>query len=208
MVEICIIDYGMGNLRSIQKGLEKAGAKAVLTSKVADVKNAGAIVLPGVGAFEDAIKNLKNGGFVDVIREKISQGTPFLGVCLGLQLLFESSTEGGHFDGLKILPGIVDRFPASLKVKVPHMGWNTLIYKDPGHFLLEGIPDGTYMYFVHSFHPITNPENIVATAIHGHEFACIVKNKAGNLVATQFHPEKSSSAGIKMLENFHKFCQR
>ena len=208
MVEVCIIDYGMGNLRSIQKGFEKAGAKAILTSSVADVKKAGAVVLPGVGAFEDAIKNLKDGGFVDAIREKVSQGSPFLGVCLGMQLLFESSTEGGHFEGLNILPGIVDRFPATLTVKVPHMGWNSLIYKDRGHFLLEGIPDGTYMYFVHSFHPITKPEHVVATAIHGHEFACIVKNKGGNLVATQFHPEKSSTAGIKMLGNFLKFCKR
>jgi glutamine amidotransferase len=208
MVEICIIDYGMGNLRSIQKGFEKAGAKAILTSNVADVKKASAVVLPGVGAFEDAIKNLKNGGFVDVIRDKVKQGTPFLGVCLGMQLLFESSTEGGLFEGLKVLPGIVDRFPSTLKVKIPHMGWNSLVFKEPKHFLLEGIPEGTHVYFVHSFHPITKPENVVATAVHGHEFACIVKNKQGNLVATQFHPEKSSTAGIKMLENFIKFCHK
>ncbi len=208
MVEVCIIDYGMGNLRSIQKGLEKVGAKAILTSSVADVKKAGAVVLPGVGAFEDAIKNLKNGGFVEAIREKVAQGTPFLGVCLGMQLLFESSTEGGLHEGLKVLPGVVNRFPATLKVKIPHMGWNSLVYKDPRHFLLEGIPEGTYVYFVHSFHPITKMENVVATAVHGHEFACIVKNKQGNLVATQFHPEKSSTAGIKMLENFLKFCKR
>ena len=179
-----------------------------MTSSIADIKTASAVVLPGVGAFEDAIKNLKNGGFVDVIKEKIDQGTPFLGVCLGLQLLFESSTEGGFFEGLKVLPGVVERFPASLKVKVPHMGWNELIYKDPAHFLLEGIPDGTYVYFVHSFHAITKPENIIATAKHGHEFAAIVRNKSGNLVATQFHPEKSSTAGIKMLGNFIKFCKK
>ena len=208
MVDIYIIDYGMGNLRSIQKSFEKVGANAIITSDIEDIKNAGAVALPGVGAFEDAIKNLENGGFVDVIKDKIDQGTPFLGVCLGMQLLFESSTEGGFFEGLKILPGVVDRFPANLNVKVPHMGWNELIYKDPGHFLLEGIPDGTYVYFVHSYHPITNPENVVATAIHGHEFSAIVKNKEGNLVATQFHPEKSSTLGLKMLENFLNFCKK
>lgn len=207
MVDIYIIDYGMGNLRSIQKSFEKVGANAIITSNIEDIKNAGAVVLPGVGAFEDAIKNLENGGFVGVIKDKVDQGTPFLGVCLGMQLLFESSTEGGFFEGLKILLGVVDRFPANLNVKVPHMGWNELLFKDPGHFLLDGIPEGTYVYFVHSFHPITNPENVVATAVHGHEFAAIVKNTQGNLVATQFHPEKSSTWGLKMLENFLNFCK-
>lgn len=198
----------MGNLRSIQKSFEKVGATAIITSDIEDIKNAGAVVLPGVGAFEDAIKNLENGGFVDVIRDKVDQGTPFLGVCLGMQLLFESSTEGGFFEGLKVLPGVVDRFPANLNVKVPHMGWNELIFKDPGHFLLDGIPEGNYVYFVHSYHPITNTENVVATTIHGHEFTAIVKNAQGNLVATQFHPEKSSTLGLKMLENFLNFCQK
>ena len=207
MPTIHIIDYGMGNLASIQKGLNRAGADAILTSDIEEIKDASALVLPGVGAFEEAIKRLDSGGFSDVIREKVDQGTPLLGVCLGMQLLFETSTEGGFFEGLKVLPGAVDRFPSNLGIKIPHMGWNELLFKQPDHFLLQNIPDSSYVYFVHSYHPITSPENVVATSDYGHEFACIVRNDAGNVVATQFHPEKSSTTGITMLENFVNFCK-
>jgi len=204
---VTIIDYGMGNLRSIQKGLEKAGAETMLSSDIEEIKDASALVLPGVGAFEEAIKRLESGGFSTVIRDKVDQGTPLLGVCLGMQLLFESSTEGGFFGGLKILPGAVDRFPSDLGIKIPHMGWNELVFKQPDHFLLQNIPEGSYVYFVHSYHPITDEAHIIATTVYGLEFACIVKNDAGNVVATQFHPEKSSDTGIAMLENFVNFCK-
>ncbi len=208
MVDIHIIDYGMGNLRSIQKGLQKAGANATITSSAVDIKAASALVLPGVGAFEDAMANLRKGGFVDAIKDKVEQGTPFLGVCLGLQLLFEESTEGGLFEGLHILPGRVDRFPHKTGLKVPHMGWNALNVKDTDHFFLHDIPDGTYVYFVHSFHPATPLKQVVATTEYGYEFPAIVRNDSGNLVASQFHPEKSSTMGIAMLANFVTFCKK
>ena len=207
-MNIKIIDYGMGNLRSIQKGLEKVGANAVITSELNQLKSATAIVLPGVGAFEDAMKNLKDYGLIELIHEKIEDDTPFLGVCLGLQLLFEESTEGGLFEGLKVLPGRVERFSDDIGEKIPHMGWNELIFKKPTHFLLEGVDEGTFVYFVHSYHAKTSKENIVATAHYGYEFPAIVQNAAGNLVATQFHPEKSSDLGLRMLENFVSFCKK
>lgn len=206
-MEIHIVDYGMGNLRSIQKGLEKAGATATITSDVCLLKDAAAIVLPGVGAFEDAMKNLRDGGFVPLIHEKVADGAMFLGVCLGLQLLFDSSTEGGSFTGLRVLSGKVDRFPASIGEKIPHVGWNQLSFKDAGHFLLDGIEDGSHVYFVHSYHAITGDETIVTTTTYGYPFPSIVKNAAGNLVATQFHPEKSSVVGLSMLENFVRACK-
>ncbi|MHA1794310.1 MAG: imidazole glycerol phosphate synthase subunit HisH [Promethearchaeota archaeon] len=208
MVDITIIDYGMGNLRSIQKGLEKVGAKATLTSNKQEIKMAGALVLPGVGAFEDAMKNLVQSGISDLLGEKVDEGVPFLGICLGLQLLFEESTEGGLFKGLSLLPGRVDKFKELPGLKIPHMGWNELIIKDRGHFFLEDIKEATHVYFVHSYHAITGDENVVATAEYGTEFPAIVKNRAGNLVATQFHPEKSSTNGLKMLKNFVNFCKK
>ncbi|MHA1682119.1 MAG: imidazole glycerol phosphate synthase subunit HisH [Promethearchaeota archaeon] len=208
MVEIKIIDYGMGNLRSIQKGLEHVGAQATLTSDVKEIEDANAIVLPGVGAFEDAMKNLNRSGLIDVIKKKVEQGTPFLGVCLGLQLLFDESTEGGLFEGLGMLPGRVDKFPPSINLKIPHMGWNALSFKDKDHFFLEGIDEGTYVYFVHSYHAITPDENIVATSDYGYNFPAIVRNTRGNLVATQFHPEKSSEKGLQMLKNFLNYCRK
>ena len=208
MVEVCIIDYGMGNLRSIQKGLEKMGATAEITADKAKLDDTTGIVLPGVGAFEDAMKNLKEWDLIDIIKDKVDEGTPFLGVCLGLQLLFEESTEGGLFKGLGILPGRVERFSDEHGLKIPHMGWNELVFKEPDHYLLEGVPEGSFVYFVHSYYAQTPGENIVAASSYGTEFPAIVRNKAGNLSATQFHPEKSSTQGLKILENFLKYCKK
>ncbi|MBD3186297.1 imidazole glycerol phosphate synthase subunit HisH [Candidatus Bathyarchaeota archaeon] len=207
-MKIHIIDYGMGNLRSIQKGLERVGATAILTSDQDELASASAIVLPGVGAFGDAMKNLETTGLIDIMAEKVAGGTPFLGICLGLQLLFEESTEGGTHQGLGLLPGRVDKFPSSLGVKIPHMGWNELVFKEPDHFLLNGIETGTYVYFVHSYHAHATDTCTVATAHYGYEFPAIVRNEQGNLVATQFHPEKSSRKGLHMLSNFLKFTQK
>ncbi|MHA1697764.1 MAG: imidazole glycerol phosphate synthase subunit HisH [Promethearchaeota archaeon] len=208
MIEIHIIDYGIGNLRSIQKGLEKAGADAIITNSLEKIEDSNAIVLPGVGAFKDAMENLKECGFLDLLPKKVSEGAPILGICLGLQLFFDTSYEGGTHQGLGIIPGEVVRFPSVPGIKIPHMGWNSLAFKKSDHFLLEGIKEGTFFYFVHSFHAKTSEEHIVATSDYIHEFPAIVKNKKGNVAATQFHPEKSSKQGIKMLQNFIKFCKK
>lgn len=202
---IAIIDYGMGNLRSVQKGFEKVGFEATVTTDPQTVLQAERIVLPGVGAFRDCIRNLESGGFVEPILRVIAEGRPFLGICLGLQLLFSESEEFGLHKGLGVIPGRVVRFPDGMsehgeKLPVPHMGWNQIALKSPSP-LFEGIDDASNVYFVHSYYvKPDDPEVVAATCSYGIEFCAAIHRD--NLMATQFHPEKSQGIGLRMLKNF------
>ncbi|MBI5095884.1 MAG: imidazole glycerol phosphate synthase subunit HisH [Candidatus Hydrogenedentes bacterium] len=201
---IAIVDYGMGNLRSAQKGLEKAGHAAVITDDPAVVAHADAVVLPGVGAFKDCYDGLKSRGFVEPLREAAASGKPFLGICVGLQLLFDESEEGEGSEGLGIFKGKVVRFPESRGsgLKIPHMGWNRLTPKSAGaRALLDDPESHPFVYFVHSYYAVPEDESIVlATTDHGVEFAAMVGCR--NVFAVQFHPEKSQKNGIAILKAF------
>ncbi len=202
---IAIVDYGMGNLRSVQKGLEKVGCTAVVTADPKQLLEAEKVVLPGVGAFPDCMRNLTQGGFVEPLIRLIEEGRPFLGICLGLQLLFSESEEFGIHQGLGIIPGRVVRFPegqvvAGEALKVPHMGWNQITYRNQPP-LFEGIETGTNFYFVHSYYVKPDDAGVIAmTTDYGIEFCSAVWKD--NIVATQFHPEKSQEAGLQILRNF------
>jgi glutamine amidotransferase len=197
---ITIVDYGMGNLRSVQKGFEKLGHSALITSDKAAVRQADRLVLPGVGASADAMRELIARDLVEPLREFAGSGKPFLGICLGLQLLFEVGHEGGRHEGLGILPGEVVRFAPRPEYKVPHMGWNQVDLRRPAA-LLEGIPDGAYMYFVHSYYAVPSDTALVAAeTCYPDPFAAVVGRD--NVFATQFHPEKSQSHGLRLLKNF------
>ncbi len=197
---VVVVDYGMGNLRSAQKGLEKAGVRAVVSSDPAVVRSADGVVLPGVGAFRDCMKNLTDAGLVDPVLEAIEGNRPFLGICLGMQLLMSVSEEFGIHKGLDVLPGRVVRFPARKDLKVPHMGWNRVHYATRSP-LFQGIPDGSFFYFVHSYYVVPDQASAVAGwTDYGERFCSVLAR--GNLFATQFHPEKSHRHGLKVLENF------
>jgi len=190
----------MGNLRSVQKGFEKVGHPAVVTSDPADVARADRVVVPGVGAFEDAMAELRGRRLIEPILEAIHAQKPFLGICLGLQLLFERSYEHGEHEGLGVLAGEVVRFELPPEYSVPHMGWNQLAIprRVP---ILEGIRQGAHFYFVHSFYVVPKDEGVIAaTTDYGGPFCSMIRR--GNLLATQFHPEKSQSQGLRILENF------
>lgn len=196
-----IVDYGMGNLRSVQKAFEKLGFEAVITASPRDLATADQVVLPGVGAFRDAIAELRRLDFVPAIHDAVASGKPFLGICLGLQLLFDVSYEDGEHEGLGIVPGKVVRFAPQPGLKVPHMGWNSLNIQQPSHPMLSGITPGSHVYFVHSYHVVpSDPSLIAATSHHGSEFVAMIAK--GNLTATQFHPEKSQKVGLQLLKNF------
>jgi len=196
------VNYGVGNLRSIRKGLEKSGAQVQITHNPTDLHSADAIVLPGVGAFAPAVKNMAN--IADVVAEAMKNEKPILGVCLGLQLLFTGSSEGGSIKGLDFISGDIVKLPDS--VKTPQMGWNTIDFAR-SHPLLDGVKDHSYVYFVHSYYPQpTDPDVIVTTTEYGVRFPSIVAKK--NLFATQFHPEKSSKTGLTMLKNFVRIMKR
>jgi glutamine amidotransferase len=197
---IAIIDYQMGNLRSVQKGFEKVGHVAEVTSDPNQIERADKIVLPGVGAIRDAMHELRARDLVDPIRHSVQQGKPFLGICLGLQLLFDVSYEDGEHEGLGILPGKVTRFELPADHKVPHMGWNQVRKVRPVP-LLEGLDDGVFFYFVHSYYVV--PERVDDVGLetdYGHPFCSMVWHE--NLFATQFHPEKSQAHGLQLLKNF------
>ena len=199
---ITIIDYQMGNLRSVQKAFEHVGAAAEICSDPEQIEQADKVVLPGVGAFGDAMAELKSRHLVEPIQGFIRRGRPFLGICLGLQLLFDSSEEGaGEHRGLEIIPGRVVRFSGlPPEMKVPHMGWNTLeIVRRPD--LLGGIQDRSYFYFVHSYYVVPDDEAVVAArSDYGHPFCAMIWRD--NVTATQFHPEKSQAVGLRLLSNF------
>lgn len=196
---IAIIDYGMGNLRSVQKGFEHAGvADVVVTGDPAAVASADGIVLPGVGAFRDAAATLRDSGLRDVMLERTAEGVPFLGICLGMQLLATTGLEDGEWAGLGLVPGVCERLPGG--VKVPHIGWNTVAYPRETR-LFAGIPEDTAFYFVHSYHlRLVDPSWVIGTTSYGIEFAAAVGR--GDMYAVQFHPEKSSAAGLRLLGNF------
>jgi len=205
---IAIVDYGMGNLRSVHKAVERVGFQAFITQNPAAIKKAPGLIVPGVGAFKKAMENLQALGLVDSILEFIAKGKPFLGICLGLQLLFTAGEEFGWQKGLGVFKGRVVRFPfpaAGLipspdTLKVPHMGWNAVHIRKKTP-LLEGIGEGVHFYFVHSYYPLPEEEEIVATTTdYGGEFVSSVGR--GNLFACQFHPEKSQAGGLKILKNF------
>ncbi|WP_319506054.1 imidazole glycerol phosphate synthase subunit HisH [uncultured Methanolobus sp.] len=202
MKKIVIIDYGLGNLRSVQKGLEHAGASVLISSDPEEIKSADGVILPGVGAFKDAMKNV--GKLRDTIDDYVASGKPMLGICLGQQMMMSTSEEGGLTEGLDLVKGQVLRFPHS-DLKVPHMGWNSIKITHQ-HPLFEGIPDGSFVYFVHSYYVDTGEKNTLISCQYGTDFAAAVVNDAGNVIGTQFHPEKSGDVGLKMLKNFVAMC--
>ena len=200
-MSVAIIDYGMGNLASVEKAIRFLGTRAAVTSDPRKVARAGALILPGVGAFGAAMGELRRRKLVEPILDSIGKGKPFLGLCLGLQLLFESSEESPGVRGLKVLRGKVRRFPRGPRLKVPHMGWNGIEIRRPNP-LLAGVPEGAFMYFVHSF--FADPEDRSLTAArtsYGRPFPSVVWN-GGSVWATQFHPEKSQRWGLRILRNF------
>lgn len=197
---IAIIDYGMGNLRSVSKAFEAVGHRAVVTRDARVIDDASRVVLPGVGAFGDCMANLERYGLVQSIRKSVQSGKPFLGICLGLQLLFTESEEFGRHEGLGIIPGRVRRFAAGPAVKVPHMGWNQVTLRTDCP-LFDGVGDGADWYFVHSYfvEPV-DPSIIATTTTYGISFASSIWRD--NVVACQFHPEKSQSVGLRLMRNF------
>jgi glutamine amidotransferase len=201
---IAIIDYGMGNLRSVEKGFLKVGVDARVVTDPKAVDDAGAVVLPGVGAFRDCMRNLEGMSLTESIVRSIRKGKPYLGICLGLQVLFTESEEFGIYKGLDILKGKVVRFKVDLKV--PHMGWNNVkILNRPPIF--DGIEDESFFYFVHSFYVVPDEKDVVATTTdYGVTFASMVWKE--NILATQFHPEKSQETGLRILKNFGDFARK
>ncbi|MCA1833144.1 MAG: imidazole glycerol phosphate synthase subunit HisH [Actinomycetota bacterium] len=200
MTRLALLDYGMGNLRSVEKALERAGADVDLVTTIDGIDSEG-VVVPGQGAFGACRIGLERADSVDALREWILDDRPFLGICLGLQILFEGSEEAAATEGLGLIPGIVRRLPDT--VKVPHIGWNRVRFR-AGVPAFAGIDDGTYFYFDHSYAPEAESQDAVAWTDHGVEFACGVAR--GAMTAVQFHPEKSGEAGLGVLENFVKEC--
>ena len=202
---IGIIDYGMGNIRSVQRALERAGGDTRIVMSPDQLKGVDKIVLPGVAAFEDAMTQLKSQDLLDTIIESVEGGTPYLGFCLGLQLLFDVSYENGEHKGMGLIPGKVVRFDldnckSELPVRVPHMGWNRIEFDRPCP-MLDGIESGQHVYFAHSYCVVPDDEKVIATSTdYGYNFTSAVWKD--NIFATQFHPEKSQSVGRKLLENF------
>lgn len=199
---IAIIDYDAGNIKSVEKAFQFLKQDVILTRDAGQILNADAVVLPGVGSFGDAMKKLENYGLVDIIHKVVEKNIPFLGICLGLQLLFDSSEESPGVKGLGVLPGKIVKIPDDQGLKVPHIGWNSLKYPKPGR-LFEGIKEEEYVYFVHSYYLVADSDDIVTatTDYVAHIHASVEK---GNVFACQFHPEKSSDVGLKILSNFIK----
>lgn len=201
MVQIAVIDYDMGNLHSACKGLAQAGAVPVVSDQPAEIMAADAVVLPGVGAFDPSMQHLRSRDLIPVIQDVVASGKPFLGICLGLQVLFDGSEEGKE-PGLGVIPGIVRRFQPEPGLTIPHMGWNQLTLTQPQHPLWQQLDDHPWVYFVHSYYvEPADPSIQAATVTHGSQTvtAAIAQD---NLMAVQFHPEKSASAGLQLLANF------
>jgi len=199
---IAILDYGMGNLRSVEKALEHVGAGATISSDPATIRPADGLILPGVGAFPKAMQRVRELGLDELARERLAAGVPVLGICLGLQLLFDSTSELGGADGIGLLPGGVAELDAP-GLKVPHIGWSPVRWEKPSR-LAEGIESETPFYFVHSFAPSPAAGDLLGSAAYGARFACAVERD--NLFGVQFHPEKSSDAGLRLLSNFAGIC--
>lgn len=202
---IAIIDSGIANLRSVQKGFERVGHKAKIVETPQALRDAHGIVLPGVGAFADGIAKLKGAGFIEPLLREIERGKPLLGICLGLHFLFSESEEFGLHQGLNLLPGRVRRFPDQPQLKIPHMGWNR-VHLTKEVPIMKGIPEGSYFYFVHSYYVEPSHEAVVAAVTeYGIPFTSMVWQ--ANLFATQFHPEKSQTFGLQLLKNFGEICR-
>lgn len=202
---IAIIDYDAGNIKSVEKALLALGQEVTVTRDCNVILNADGVILPGVGSFGDAMHKLHYYGLVDVIHKIVEEDIPFLGICLGMQLLFESSEESPDIDGLHILKGRIYRIPSVDNLKIPHVGWNNLIYPNKGR-LYQGIVEDSYVYFVHSYYLQAEDDNIVvATTSYGTQIHASVESK--NIFACQFHPEKSSDVGKKILGNFIKIIE-
>ncbi|SEU22582.1 imidazole glycerol phosphate synthase subunit HisH [Paenibacillus sp. NFR01] len=199
---VAIVDYGMGNLHSVSKAVERLGYASLVTGDPAEIMAADSVILPGVGAFGDAMEHLRDTGLDAVVKEAAAAGLPVLGICLGMQLLFSGSEEHGQHEGLSLLPGSVVRFAPREGYKVPHMGWNRLEFLQPRNPLLEGLEEG-HVYFVHSFHALMEKDSdLLAVTDYGHPVTAVVGR--GNVFGMQFHPEKSGELGIKLLGNFLK----
>lgn len=196
-----IIDYDAGNIRSVEKALQALGEEAIVTRDKEIILNADRVILPGVGAFGDAMDKIRGYGLEEIIKEVISKGTPFLGICLGLQLMFERSEESAGVKGLGILKGEILRIPDEPGLKIPHIGWNSLIYPNQGR-LYQGIEENSYVYFVHSYYLKAEEEDIVVAATKYGETTIHASVEKGNVFACQFHPEKSSEVGLTILKNF------
>jgi len=201
---IAILDYGMGNLRSVEKALEHVGATARISAEAAEVRASDGLVLPGVGAFPRAMERIAERGLDELIVERRAAGVPILGICLGLQLLFDSTTELGGAAGLGLLPGPVEELRAD-GLKVPHIGWSPVRWERDSR-LTEGIESETPFYFVHSFAPRPGAGELLGSAAYGERFACAAER--GDVFGVQFHPEKSSAAGLRLLSNFAGVCAR
>jgi glutamine amidotransferase len=197
-MKLVIIDYGLGNLRSIEKALQYVGAEVEISKDADVIDRADALILPGVGAFRDAMMHFTT--LERVVKDAVNDGKPLLGICLGMQMLASESEEGGFHKGIDIIPGRVIRFPVS-ELKVPHMGWNSLVIRKDIP-LLKGIDNGSFVYFVHSYYVSTHEKYEVALCDYGTLFPAIIANDAGNVIGTQFHPEKSGATGLRMLRNF------
>ncbi|MCX4307736.1 MAG: imidazole glycerol phosphate synthase subunit HisH [Acetatifactor sp.] len=197
---VAIIDYDAGNIRSVEKAVVLLDHEAVVTRKSEEILSADHVILPGVGAFGDAMGKLHGYGLVSVIREVVDKGIPFLGICLGLQLMFESSEEAPGVEGLGLLPGKILRIPDADGLKVPHIGWNSLTFPERGR-LFQGVPEGSYVYFVHSYYLwAEEPQIVKATTEYGTLIHASVEKD--HVFACQFHPEKSSEVGLRILNNF------
>ena len=203
MTRIAILDYGMGNLRSVEKALERGGATAEVTADPGAVRAADGVILPGVGAFPKAMERVHELGLDELISQRLDEGVPVLGICLGLQLLFESSAEGEGAEGLGLLPGTVEQLSAN-GLKVPHIGWSPVRWTRES-CLTAGLGSEPPFYFVHSFTPRpASEDDVLGTAAYGERFACAVERHP--VYGAQFHPEKSSTAGLRLLENFARIC--
>lgn len=207
---IAVVDYGVGNLRSVAKALEQAGCRVAVTDRPGALANAHGVVVPGVGAFAEAMRRLSATGLTDDIRAAVAMGKPLLGICVGMQIMFEGSEEGEGADGLALFPGRLKRLPAAPGLKVPHMGWNTVEW-DGDAPLFAGLTPPTYFYFVHSYCTVATDDLRrrigIARCLYG-DVAFVAAAWKGNVMGTQFHPEKSSRAGLAMLRNFVALCAR
>ena len=202
--DVVIVDYGAGNLRSVARAVAHAGVDASVTAQPQVVARSKILIVPGVGAAADTMRHLRDGGLVEPIRDHIEAGRPFLGVCMGMQALFDLSEEGGEHECLGVIGGRIVRFPQGMTV--PHMGWNTVELRS-SHPVFEGIPDGSYFYFLHSYHPRPDDDAVVIgeTDYEGVRFPAVVGRD--NVIATQFHPEKSGSAGLRLYANFLRLAR-
>ena len=199
MPQVAIIDYGVGNLRSVEKAFAAAGCDAVVSGDKRVLRAAERLVLPGVGAFRACMSGLQARGFDELVRARVAEGTPLLGVCVGMQMLFEASEEFGETEGLQLFAGRVRRFPAGLRV--PQVGWNNVRQRRPTHPLFAGIDDGAFFYFVHSYYcAATDGDAVLGETEYGASYASIVGR--GHICGVQFHPEKSQAAGLRLLKNF------